>query len=212
MRQKNYTVTCWKRTNVVTHSHTHTHTHTHTLYEIQRRRTANYGSSLRGRKTGRREEKVEKDEKCCRRRVRRARVEGPWCPSAADVKLRVWSLPLGGPRERASMARYPLLLLIPHSSPSLPLPVFNGHPLPPRLSLQCVGAAVHSRKTTLWWTSSVCSSLLSSLSPSPIPLSACLALITAHIMPSPSCSQLSVLVLLPVFFFSFPFPPSHTVQ
>lgn len=74
------------------------------------------------------------------------RVKGPSCPSAADVKLRAWSLRLDGPREGASVGFPTPSLLFFFLSPLL-----NGYSVLPWLTLpylQC-RAAVHSRNAAL---------------------------------------------------------------
>lgn len=84
-----------------------------TRHNTQHSRTANYSGSLQGRRAGR-AGKVERW-KVLQEKSRHLRVEGPWCPSAVDVKLRVWSLPLCGP------------WALPSRTPP-PSPIFNRQP------------------------------------------------------------------------------------
>lgn len=74
--------------------------------------------------------------KVLQQKSRHLRLEGPWCPSAVDVKLRVWSLPLGGP-----------WALWSHTSP----PIFNRQ--------ACSGPTLAfftgRIREQLWWTSSL---------------------------------------------------------
>lgn len=122
------------------------------------------------------------------------RVEGPWCPSAADVKLRVWSLPLGGPRESASMS-FSLF-----SSPSLfflsPFFLMGSLFLPDSVSCTCSvsGCCAQQKDSTLMDVFSCFSSSLAVV----LPLLVChpsLRVPCAHNNPHnalPTFSQLSM--------------------
>lgn len=124
--------------------------------------------------------------KVLQQKSRHLRLAGPWCPSAAEVKLRVWSLPLGGPWALRS-----------HTSP----PVFNRQPcLGPTLAF-CPGGI----REQLWWTSSCPCSLYYSFFHC-CPFTVRCALSGTHTMLCITFSKLSVRILLPPSF------KTHTLQ
>lgn len=124
---------------------------------------------------------------CGGKKSRHPRLERPWCPSAVDVNLRVWSSPLGGP-----------WALWSHASP----PRFNRQP--------CLGPALAffpgRIREQLWWTSpSPCSLYYFSFS---FFVVLSLSLHTVH------SQELRALCITFSIFLSISTPPlkAHTVQ
>lgn len=96
MKKHTHVVTgCRRKTHLDTSAHGTT---SHTAGQPIKEQPA--GAENRG--------KVERE--TLQQKRKHVRVEDPRCPSAADVKLRVRSLPLGGPREIASVSFLAVLL------------------------------------------------------------------------------------------------------